>query len=185
MGATGGGKSTLINALAANIFLLETDEGDEMYVEIEEKGFEVGNGSCSVTSRPNFMQLEGTDFLLVDFPGLNDSDPYFDLPNMCTLRTLIANAAKVVLCFVVRGSSLAADRSAPFLRQITAASRMLSEQGVRSASHVILTLVNEPSRFGPSLKMSAVVDFLKIKKQAVASGEDSDILHELDGAEYP
>ena len=137
--------------------------------------FTIGSGNVSVTKIPEFYPLGDSDGLedtyVVDCPGINDTNEYNNFPNYCVMRSLIANASKIVLCFVTSGGDLDSARGSLFYQQATAVKRLLSQVGVMNASKLMMTVINKPpaarSFKGIEAKIAETLEFTNKKMDKI------------------
>lgn len=133
--------------------------------------FKSSSGSISCTQVPNFEQLPGKDIYLCDTPGFGDSNIDLEFPNQTLIHEVVKHANRVVICIVLRGSSIESQRGASYLAIMTSILRMLSKDGVNASKAFIVPLINLAGNFRSERQLETAlrrpIDFLKQKAQAI------------------
>ena len=100
------------------------------------------------------------------------------------------NAKSIILCLVIKGATLDSRRGEGYLANITSMVRILSDEGVKNLSSLLLPLINEANTFGAvnllKRKINQPLDVMQLKQEARnEENDDHDALGFYNGLEYP
>ena len=95
VGATGSGKSTLVNSLIQGVGQMGSDDdgnirANQNLVYNGKEQFVIGDGVESCTRNPGFFKYN--NLYIVDCPGLNDNDRFLEYPNQTCIHNIQKSA---------------------------------------------------------------------------------------------
>lgn len=151
--------------------------------------FGIGHSATSCTATPSYYPLS-EDMYLVDCPGFGDSDTYKEFPNLTLVHQVIKYARSLIICFVVKTSTIEASAGSDYLKVMTAIYRVLSQEGVDNSKLFLQPLINEPQGFKSQKllenKLAAPIKIIEQKKEAYENNETRHPAFNLyKGSEYP
>ena len=112
LGPTGSGKSTMANAMISGIDGLTQNEDGNFSAKTTltfegHEVYKIGHGVTSCTGTPNYHPLtDDGELMLVDCAGFGDTNQYQEFPNMTMVNYILQNARSLVICFIIKGSSI-------------------------------------------------------------------------------
>ena len=153
--------------------------------------FQIGHEARSCTQDPNYHPIaDGSNCFVIDCPGFGDTSIYAEFPNLTLIRQVVRSARKLAVCFIIKGSSLSANRGDGYVRVITQLVRILSQEGVENCKAILLPLINEAQGFRTQKALEKAlnnpIEILEQKLDAVKKGDTTnEALTKFNGALYP
>lgn len=146
MGYTGIGKSLFCRSIVQGVDSLALND-EEQLVSVggpifggSRLVFQVSDKVDSCTSTPEFFEFCSNKFL-VDCPGIDDSDPTLEFPNVDAIHYIMKYAKSVQILLLIDFAQLKHKRGTDFIRGLAKFVSLLSEEGVKNAKNFVTPII--------------------------------------------
>ena len=145
MGQTGVGKSAFCRAMTHGVDSLIFDDDEVLnsqgppVMSADREVFRIGHNVESCTECPEFFKKNNV--YIVDCPGLEDSDPTKEFPNIDAIHQIMINAKSVQILLLFSKSQLEASRGAAFVKTINKFVSLISDSGINNANSFITPIL--------------------------------------------
>lgn len=140
IGGTGSGKSTIANLLSEHA-LLRTQVDGQSRIDRQDQttGFPIGHDGTSVTTLPQFQEVEG--MLIYDVAGNSDTrGSAFAVLNAAMIKSIAELAATVRFLFVSSRAEVDARRGSALRELVESAQKLVPGINIAESSAVVVTM---------------------------------------------